>query len=112
MSSSSTALVASLSLTTLFMLGCGDEAIEKALCESTAKVACEKVYSCPAGVVLRALYTDVNNCKSALSASCANSEQLYGCDIDNAKLRSCQDKLSGSSCGTWPAECTALLKCK
>ena len=103
---------AAISLTVLLLRGCGDEAIEKALCKETASIACEKVYNCPAGIFLRTIYGDVNNCKSTVSVTCANSEELAGCDIDNAKLRTCKNQLSGSAGGTWPAEGTDLLRCK
>ena len=90
--------------------GCGDEVIEKALCESATRKICDKWFSCwPA--ISKAAWVDVGACKATVSTFCSQSEDLLGCDINNDMLRKCDNGINGSTCGLLPAECKPVFTC-
>lgn len=91
--------------------GCGDEAIEAALCRSTANKICPKWFTC-FPVFSKALWPNgETQCKSGMQLWCDSSEAYTGCDIDNDKLRKCNNGIAGSQCGSLPAECQQILTC-
>jgi hypothetical protein len=72
---------------------------------------CAKIKQCfPNAAVFSAA---LQMCTGDMGVFCA-SDELYGCDIDNAKLRSCKEGIEAMACNmaaisTFPAECTAMV---
>jgi|GEM_PF-6754300 hypothetical protein len=94
-----------------------DSAIEVKLCEETIKATCDKLNECtaafPALSATVSLY--LQSCNGDMAIFCA-SDELYGCDIDNAKLSACNDGIKNLSCSLSafsqiPSECYTLLDC-
>ncbi len=90
--------------------GCGDEAIERALCESATNKICDKWFSCWPAMSATA-WGNLSSCKASVSTWCSNSEALLGCDVNNDMLRSCNNNIKNSACGLLPAECKSIFTC-
>lgn len=107
----SATLVALIGGAALVPAGCGDEAIEAALCRSTSAKICPKWFSCYP-VIAKALWPNGEaQCKAGMQLWCDSSEAYTGCDIDNDKLRKCNNGITGSKCLSLPPECQQILSC-
>ena len=89
--------------------GCG-ELIESHLCREASAKVCNKWFTCFPGIST-GLWLSRSNCEITMNSWCDDSEVWTGCDVDNNTLRSCNNNIDSSPCGSLPAECYDLQKC-
>lgn len=102
----------SLAITTAVILSGGrcEEAQERRLCDELSERLCEKWFDCWP-VISGEIWEDRDTCESTVRANCANSEELYECDIEQDDLEDCNDGIEGSACGSLPDSCTEFVDC-
>ncbi len=95
----------------LFLIAAGcDEAQERRVCTRLAPKLCDKWFDC------WPLFASVEwgtetACATDVRENCMRSEQLHGCDVDNALLIECDDTVEGTSCGSLPPSCEQIMDC-
>ncbi len=87
-----------------------DNAEERQICDDLSEKLCAKWFDCWP-VISTQGWESQSNCEVIVKETCADSDELYDCDVDNDDLEDCNNSVEGSECGQLPASCWSLMEC-
>ena len=102
----------------LSALGCGDDPppeprVDAALCTKVVTDACPVWFSCIEGTAIT-YWSDLAKCTGNAEGHCKISGywRHRACsDVDDALLRTCQEKIVSPSCSELPPSCETIMRC-